>query len=713
MKVISCLADIKIADLVEGIKSDDPAIRDQAFLKADEKLMKCSEESEMVEGCRVKINRTVINKNPSSTAPPPQCPNLPGKYEMQGNREMSQENFLRILERDAEERVKRRKENLKFASALKEKGNAAFEKEDYATAVQYYTEGLEKLRDFQTLYTNRAQAYNKLGKYEEAITDCEWALKCNDNCVKAYVHMGKANLALKKYEEARRCYQKIITIDPNRAALAKEYIQLLELAQKKEQEEKNAMQEFEQGNVNTTTACEVIKKLSTPNKIPFFYLGGVRYLIELMKECTEQTLFRTKDGFSIINDNEIIRRSMVSSRKEPFEMELCVSVLALWKAVCHGNEENQQLLITSSDTSELLLNLLSCKEFEIYKECLDLLSIFLLTEHGRGLLLSNLNLIRLMKTLIGFVNYSGETSGSAMKILTDLITEEKFRKHCPNDFAIHVMPSFEVLLENVIMVNKQVLPQCISVIGNLASDKRISGQIAGREEFWKSCLICIDVTMSVSMAENREVLYTLLGLMINLSIEKSTARQVKSPAIAERCISLLASMDGGILTRATGLLSCVLPQSDEAVEKAVKAGMVKKMLRFLKTGGKMTTRYAAKILAVCSGRSEDAREEIVRGDKKFSVLRKLLSLDDEQVVGNSALCLSHCFEIPGAAASLLKTDIIKMLLKHAGGDAKDNSLQQNAAIALGKLCLTEPRHKAELRELHGLEILTSCMKYIK
>lgn len=216
-----------------------------------------------------------------------------------------------------------------------------------------------------------------------------------------------------------------------------------------------------------------------------------------------------------------------------------------------------------------------------------------------------------------------------------------------------------------------------------------------------------------TMAEFRDVLYTLLGLMENLSIEQCSSIQVKTPAITERCISLLASTDGGILTRTAGLLSRVLPQSEEAVEKAVEAGMVKTMLRFIKADGKTTTPYATKTLAICSSRSEEAREQIVRCDKKFSVLRKLLSLDDEQVVGNAALCLSHCVEIPGAAASLLKTDIVRMLLKHAGGDANETSLQQNAAIALSKLCLAEPRHKTELRQLHGLEILSSCMKYNK
>ncbi|XP_067827001.1 tetratricopeptide repeat protein 12 [Heptranchias perlo] len=699
----------EITGLVEGMNSDDPAVRDKAFQKADEKL---EQGAEVVEGCRTNLNRTLINTNPSSSGPP-QPPNLPGQYGME-NKDMSQENFLKILERDAEERGKRRKESQKLANVLKEKGNAAFDKGDYATAVQHYTEGLNKLRDFQALYTNRAQAYIKLGKYEEAITDCDWALKCNENCVKAYVHMGKANLGLKKYEEARQCYQKILTIDPNREKLVKEYINSLDRAQKKEQQEKEVVEEFERGNVNTTTALEVLKKLSRPNKIPLFYLGGVRFLTELMKECTEQTLFRTSGGFGVINDNEIIRRSLTSSVKEPCEVELCVSVLVLWQAVSHGNEENQRLLLTSSDTSEQLLDLLSCKESEIYKECLALLSIYSSSEYGRGLLLCHLNLSRLMQILMGFVNCTDVTAGNAMGILTNLVPEKKFKKHCQNDFVFHVLPSFEILLKNLKLTNKQIFPQCISVIGSLASDKAIYGQVAGREEYWESCLIAIDEGISsVTSTEYRETLYTLLGLMVNLSIEQCCAIQVKAPAITERCISLLGSTDGGILTRATGLLSHVLPQSDEAVEKAVGAGMVKKMLRFIKAGGQTTTRYAVKTLAICSGRSEQARKEIVKCDKKFSGLMNLLSSDNELVVGNTALCLSHCFEIPGAAASLLKSDIVRMLLKHAGGDAKENGLQQNAAIALGKLCLAEPRHKTELRELHGLEILISCMKYIK
>lgn len=44
-----------------------------------------------------------------------------------------------------------------FTAALKDRGNEAYAKEDYETAVKYYTDGLTELRDMQPLYTNRAQ----------------------------------------------------------------------------------------------------------------------------------------------------------------------------------------------------------------------------------------------------------------------------------------------------------------------------------------------------------------------------------------------------------------------------------------------------------------------------------------------------------------------------------------------------------------------------
>lgn len=69
---------------------------------------------------------------------------------------------------------------------------------------------------------------------------------------------------------------------------------------------------------------------------------------------------------------------------------------------------------------------------------------------------------------------------------------------------------------------------------------------------------------------------------------------------------------------------------------------------------------------------------------------------DETVSGNAALCFAHCLELEGIASNLLGTDIVLLLLRHAAADATNTDVQKNAAIALGKLCRSEPRCLAYL-----------------
>lgn len=69
-------------------------------------------------------------------------------------------------------------------------------------------------------------------------------------------------------------------------------------------------------------------------------------------------------------------------------------------------------------------------------------------------------------------------------------------------------------------------------------------------------------------------------------------------------------------------------------------------------------------------------------------------------MGNAALCLGNCMEVPQAASSLLKTDIVQVLLKLAGSDAQQTAVQLNAGIALGKLCTAEPRYDRVARVSH-------------
>ncbi|MEE6484698.1 hypothetical protein FKM82_013979 [Ascaphus truei] len=627
----------EIAKIVQDLTSADASCQANAFFQADKRLA-LLKETEDVEGCRTKLDRTVINSSPSGSRP-------------HSRSEHSQGGFLSHLEKDAKERAERREENRTLANALKDLGNEAFVRGDYESAVQRYSEGMDKLKDMPALYTNRAQAYIKLERYANAVTDCEWALKCNEQCIKAYVHMGRAYLGLKDYTEARKCYKKMIEINSNQENLAK---------------------------------------------------------------GTGQTLFRTNSGFSIIGDNKVINRSLVPAQRDPMNADLCLSVLTLWQTVCDGNEENQRLLISHPSVNKKTLTLLSSEAPEIQSKTLALLMVYSMTENGRTLLLRHLEPSKLLQSLLGYARLQDARASDAMVLLHSLTLEERLKIHFRTNFPSASLPIFTHLLRNVKTLNRAVLPRCIGVMGNLSGDGDIRKQMAGYAECWDACLSAVDECSLPGVGPDyRDILFAVLGLMVNLSLEVNPAIQAHAVEISDRCMSLLSSKDGGILTRSVGILSRILPQCTAAVENTVQAGVVKKLIKLLKAGGQRTSLYAVRALAVCSKQDTRARKDMMKYDKRFSILVSLLRSEDEMMVGNAALCLGNCFEIPAAASSLLQSDILKLLLTHAGGDAKKNTVQQNAAIALGKLCTAEPRYMNHLRELHGIEILNSCMKYMK
>ncbi|XP_005030951.1 tetratricopeptide repeat protein 12 isoform X1 [Anas platyrhynchos] len=684
-----------ITNLLQDLNSPDPAVKENAIAETEKRLRE--QEAGKEEESKTTVNRTVINTRASdvSTA-----------------EAVNPDGFLAALEKDAKERAKRRKRNERLANALKEKGNDAFRKGDYDTAIQRYTEGLEKLKDKQELYTNRAQAYLKTHEYEKAIGDCEWALKCSEKCIKAYFLMGKAHLALKHYSESRQCYQKMLEIDPQKESLFKDCINEVNLEEKRMKEEDRAMKEFLSGKLAALSVKELLQKLDRPDQNILFYAGGIKALTGAVKDCTEQTLFRTNNGFSIINDNEVVRRGFCAERKHIAEVDLSVSLLLLWQAVCAGNEENQRLLLTHPDVNAQLSKLLASGVLEIQKETLALIMLYSENENGRRLLVRHQDLSRWLQILVMFVKNTDARATSAMNILSDLTQEEKFKTQCRIMFSTGVLPVFTQLLTSAKMVNQAALAQCIGIMGNLCADTVIRMQMADCKECWQACIKLVDEYFDVNTPKYQECLFAVLGLMMNLLLESNAIIQCLAVDISGRCMSLLGDKDGRIVTRAIGVLSRVLPASSLAVEAVVKEGVVKKMIKFLKAGGQITSNYAIKTLSICTRSNRQAQEEVVKSDKRFSVLLKLLDSENEIIVGNAAFCLGQCLVVPGAATSLLNSNVVMTLLKHAGGDATRTSVQENAAIALGKLCVAEPRHIVQLRELNGMAILNSSMKYV-
>ncbi|CAN2388261.1 Tetratricopeptide repeat [Pristimantis euphronides] len=691
----------EISDILQGLNSEDASSQERALIRADEKLALIQRKEDDEEKTRTKTNRTLINNSGLSPLP--------------STSEIGQDRLIDLLEKDASERSENRRQNKALANVLKDLGNEAFTKGDYETAIEHYSEGLEKIKDIKVLYTNRAQAYIKLEKYENAIHDCEWALKCDDKCVKAYVHMGKAHLGLKNYEEARQCYKQITDIDFTKEKLVKGYLNEVDFQEKKTIQEQKALQDLAAGLEDALCITQLFTKLSKAEQSPLYYSGGIQLLVKAVKDCTTQTLFRIKNGFNIIGDNCIINRSLVSKHSDAIEADLCFSVLSLWEAVCRGNEENQRVLISHPNVKSQIYAMLTSEIPEIQNKASTFINLYSTTE-GQLLLLKQLNSSRLFESLIKCVRLKDERASAALDVLYSLTQEERLRFYFRTNFGSELLPSCTSLLKNLrsALVNTEKCLRCIAVMEHLTDDGIIRRQMAGSVDFWDSCLLVVDECNSPALREGHgDILAATLGLMFNLSLEPNSVIKEQGVDISKRCLILLNSKDGTILTRSVGLLSRVLPQCSAAVELSVQEGVVKKLLKLLKAGGKKTSLYSIKVLAMCTMENTQAKKEVFKYDKNFGTLVSLLLSGDEITVGNTALCLGNCFDVPGAASTLLQSDILKLLLTHAGGDFSRPAVQQNAAIALGKLCSAEPRFMTQLRELHGIEILNSCVKYMK
>ncbi|XP_077579003.1 tetratricopeptide repeat protein 12 isoform X2 [Stigmatopora nigra] len=625
---------------------------------------------------------------------------------------LEMQNFMKFMEKDAEDRRKRRLAQEKKATVFKDKGNRAYGQGDYETAVKYYSSGLDELRDMQQLYTNRAQAYIKLGRCEDAITDCEWALKCNEKCIKAHLHMGKAYLGLKQYSASRTCFEKMAELDPQMEEMAKEYLCKIELEEKREHEELNARQDFDKGVQKAKLIPQLLDKLSEPGQMLLYYCEILDILCQVVTDCSGQTLFRLHDGFGIIDANDTTRSCLLEEANDLCSQDLCVLILNVWTTTCRENEENQKTLLSFPVSKESIVPLVSSKNDAVQKECLELLSLYSLTSHGRCLLLDNLDICRLMRSLMECISApKQQRENRALLILQKLAEDKKFRRILRTTTTDSIAEPFTDIMSNISKDKRHVVPALLSVFGSLIEDDVIRRDLARHGGTWKALLIATKQSIACSDAD---ILYPLLGLIINLSTLTSPVIQENAITLCDLCLQLLKEDDVGMVTRAMGVLSAVLSQSSEAVNHVVQRNVVKTVQCLLKRADLAAAKYAVKILTSCMADSQFAREELVKSDKKLSVLRRWIgSSRDEVVSGNAALCLAHCLELKGVASNLLGTDIVMLLLRHAAGDAKKTAVQQNSAIALGKLCQSEPRHVSRLRELHGFEILHSCMKLIK
>ncbi|XP_033119662.1 tetratricopeptide repeat protein 12-like [Anneissia japonica] len=684
----------EIDKIVKGMNTGDESEQNMALSKAD-KMLKETESEQTTSS----INKTIINGTPTKQENP------------QG---ISQDAFMASVEADARERAQRRRLKTKQATQLKEQGNIEFKAGNFNKAVEYYTQGLDCLRDMVVLYTNRAQAYNKLGQYESAIEDCNTALRIEEKNTKAYIHKGNAHLSLLQYTKAIETYQEILKVNQKQEKLVNDYVKKARLAMEAAEAEQAASKVVADGEIQASNLLQLLNKLKQPDKPIIYYQGGLQLLAVQINNDTSKTLFRSNAGFELLFKksylSEKIQQAHTSQDKE--NLELARATVQVCIQATSKHDVNTKYLLELQGFHDFLLNSLQVATCAALKEeCARFLFQLSQTSLARSTIISKLDISRLMLGLISCVQISQQGAENAMKSLNNLALEKQFLSLVRVEMKSNLLPAFEEILVHSEAVSEAVLPSCISTISNMAHDDHIRRQMSADKSFWQASLTILTKHCSKTNSEASEsVLEPLLGLLMNLALEKCHAEHQLAPQLAVCVMPLLSSKNPQLILRVCGLLSRALVHSPTAVDYCVQHGIVDVMMNIIIQGNDdICEKYAVKCLTVLSQNNSEAQKQIIRKDKGLTRLVHLLDSEDDMMIANAALCIGHCAQEPGCSKNI-STDVVQTLLTKT--DTTNASIKQNCAITLAKLATTSPEHLKTLQGLGGIGILHSCMKYV-
>eukprot|EP01084_Bolivina_argentea_P161268 280765_1 len=103
----------------------------------------------------------------------------------------------------------------------KRKGNEQFVKNNFAKAIEHYSNALDLVKDIKDfdssqrsiLYANKAECFIRLEKYNDAIPCCDSSLRYDSSNIKARFRRAKANEKLLRNKNALKDLQFVIKRD--------------------------------------------------------------------------------------------------------------------------------------------------------------------------------------------------------------------------------------------------------------------------------------------------------------------------------------------------------------------------------------------------------------------------------------------------------------------------------------------------------------------
>ncbi|XP_021899003.1 RNA polymerase II-associated protein 3 [Carica papaya] len=122
-------------------------------------------------------------------------------------------------------------ESLPDATSEKELGNEYFKQKKFNEAIDCYSRSIA-LSPTAVAYANRAMAYLKIRRFEEAEDDCTEALNLDDRYVKAYSRRAVARKELGKLKASMEDSEFAMRLEPNNQELKKQHADVKSLYEK-------------------------------------------------------------------------------------------------------------------------------------------------------------------------------------------------------------------------------------------------------------------------------------------------------------------------------------------------------------------------------------------------------------------------------------------------------------------------------------------------
>ncbi|KUL88118.1 hypothetical protein ZTR_04010 [Talaromyces verruculosus] len=203
------------------------------------------------------------------------------------------------------------------ANALKVKGNTAFAKHDWPTAIDFYTQAIDQYDKEPSFFSNRAQAHIKMEAYGYAIADATKALELDPTNVKAYWRRALANTAILNPRAALKDFKSVIKREPNNQTAKLRLTECEKLVRR---------MDFEKA-IEVAEPASAFEDLDIDAIVVEDAYDGVRLDKEMTQEFIDDMIERFKNGKKIHRKYafQIVKNVLDIVKAEPTMVEVSVA----------------------------------------------------------------------------------------------------------------------------------------------------------------------------------------------------------------------------------------------------------------------------------------------------------------------------------------------------------------------------------------------------